>query len=431
MFDKSLQSDKWSTFTMIEDVSQILIPLPPELLHPFDSPPKLEIPSWAQLSPPRPLPLSYIEKKLQSKRAFMVICIVIAMLCLIASVSSLTAEAALYFLPLNYLLWIGIAIVVIGGLIWLTPITANDASTQVAIRGEPCIVRIEKMAKGPSLYLNGAPIAFHFYAQVSLPNDDGSLIQSVVSCQIPDLKSTDCTYHVGDYVLAFKYRKSIQLYGFAGLSDKEGIICRHTNNLLSFIKIVGLFSLVMCTFIFWGSSLRYIPLQFNGWIAVPVIIGILAGILVGAVSIYWMRRLRTQMENNNLVAVNSGSAIEFGGSNPSLDSKGYRWFSKASTCFVSCLFSTMFFFIIAIRLNVVFDQSYPHPEMIENVQCIMVTHAFVVREYKIEFTLNDEKKSQCLSPQEIIPLLDTERASLQVRSGAFGWSWVSNVLPRQ
>ena len=428
-----------STFALVmanvmsDEDSILMAPVEPEQLAPFEPPSDFVFPAWVDQPTPRALPQQWIDKQMRNKRAGAQICFGIAILCLVGSFLPVTDEAALYLLPLGYLHWGAVGFAAIGTVVLWTPVSTAAPHLQEAIRGEPLIVRIERLARGPSLYMNGAPVAFHYLALITVPDAHGELEQIVVSRDIGELKQSQCTYRAGDYVAAFRHRNRIQLYGFTDIDDAEGIIPVNSESGTSALKVVGVLAMVflvcLCIVLVF-SSFRYFPLSSNSSMAVPAAIGGVIGIVWLTLLIIRARRITAAQAANNVRAIEGGQVVEFGAQSSFQVSGFYGWFFKIILGIAAVAFPMAICCLIALRLNVTFDQSASHEEPIDNVQCIMTTTNFIFRNYEVEFTRNGKSESLTMTPQEMVPLLDIQQATIHVRDGAFGWPWIERIEPR-
>jgi hypothetical protein len=348
--------------------------------------------------------------------------------------SPITANAALYLLPLAYLHWIAIAFAVIGTLFLWTPVSTSAPHLQEALNGEPLIVRIERLARGPSMYMNGSPVSFHYLALISVPDQTGKLEQTIVSRDVGDLKKTRCTYGVGDYVTAFKHRNRIQLYGFAGIDDGEGLVSTDRDSRTSVLTVVGVLAIVFLValcFVLAFSTFRYFPLSVNNFMAVPAAMGGTIGIACVAWLFVRARRITATQAMGNLQAQQQGGVLEFGAQSSFQVSGFYGWFYKIILTVGIVGLPVAICCLLAVRLNAALDQSASNEEPIENVHCIMTTTNFILRDYKVEFTRNGERDSLTMTPREMLPLLETQKAAIHVRDGAFGWPWIARIVPRR
>lgn len=419
---------------MSDEAAKLLAPVAPELLAPFEPPPGFVFPDWVNGPAPRALPEEFIEQRKRSKRVGAQICYGLAGLCLIGCFSSLTAHAALFFLPLGYLHWFVPGFVVIGLLIRFAPLAMRELPIQDAIHGEPIVVRIEKLARGPKLYVNGAPAAFHYLALISLPGPAGQLDQTIVgSRDLSQLKGTECTYRAGDYVTAFRRGDRIQLYGFTGIDQGEGIVSttgapRHPALTVAItLSVIGLVSIA---FVLMFATFRYFPFSVNGLLAVPIATGAAIGAVVLGVMIAGGRRQAAAQKTGNLEAARAGNVLEFGAES-SLQLAGVSgWFFMIILALGVMLIPAGICCLVAVRLNAGLDRSASHEEPIEGIRCLMTTTNFIFRDYKIEFTRAGKQDSLMMTPQEMLPLLDAERGTIHVRDGAFGWPWIAKVVPR-
>jgi uncharacterized membrane protein len=330
--------------------------------------------------------------------------------------------------------WGAVGFAAIGGLILWTPVSTAAPHLQEALHGEPLVVRVERVARGPSAYMNGAPVAFHYLALISMPGPTGELEQTIVSRDVGELKKTRCTYGVGDYVVAFRHRNGIQLYGFTGIDDGEGIVKADGESRNSTFTVVGVLAIVFLVclcFVLAFSTFRYFPLSVDGFMAVPVAVG-------GAIGIAWVallfaraRRITAAQAASNLQALQQGTVLEFGAQSSFQVSGLYGWIFKTILAFGAVALPVAICCLVALRLNVAFDQSAAHEEPIDDVRCTMTTTNFILRDYKVEFTRDGKSDSLTMTPREMLPLLEIQQATIHIRDGAFGWPWIERIEPRR
>ena len=232
--------------------------LPPELIGP----------------PPRSLPESFNEGRLaqQRRRAFWgylaagVACFTLAPLPFVKTLS-------LYVLPLGYLVWIGLAIFVIGLIAYLRAADLRRAARYIQ-HGEVSLAPVVELAKTPTLIVNSVPSRYAFVAKLNLnPDSDEPLVCEVKSKDfMADFKdAVDTRFRVGDRVpivwMPGELQKTVQIYDFLEATPDACLVRRSLNTITPLWQLVLAAALIPLFFLvlFWNvyAMGRYAPLDFD------------------------------------------------------------------------------------------------------------------------------------------------------------------------
>jgi hypothetical protein len=244
-------------------------------LGPFQPPADYHIEEELQCDPPRPIPPEARQGRLARKQrnAFWVL-FFIGVMGLICSPLPIVRTWGLYFLPLQYLLWISVACL---SFAFLGPIARLLVSGPYRYieEGIPLVARIRELILQPALIHNGQPVAYRFVALIEYCDSLTGQI-TVVSANSSDFgaasrNSLTTSFKVGDYVTAIYLpknpAKSLRLYGFLDLRPDIGLIATEHREETGLVKLL---LTVILGFGFFGALLwnvyafgRYSPLEWN------------------------------------------------------------------------------------------------------------------------------------------------------------------------
>jgi hypothetical protein len=161
----------------------------------------------------------------------------------------------------------------------------------------------------------------------------------------------------------------------------------------------------------------------------------LGALLLGGSLLGWLarqgKRQRQRLLQRNQEAAATGAPLE-------LEARpGSGWFGRhgvflglilgAGALLLGGLTSLCWSF----TLNAWLDRSEPELRLIRIEHLVMVTHNFLLREYKIEyqFLAGGEGKHSLLSTPDHLDQLKAPVAIAEVHSGWLGWPWVKNIRP--
>jgi hypothetical protein len=151
------------------------------------------------------------------------------------------------------------------------------------------------------------------------------------------------------------------------------------------------------------------------------------GILFGLIAAH--RREQLKIASAASAAVRDGGAIEIG--TPFLGSGIQGWVLRIVVFAGAPLLGALTALCWSFAANAWLDRSIARevPARIESMTT--TTHAFLYRDYELEYRLDAETKSSKRSstPAALSGLLAGRDAVALVRDGRFGWRWVEDVVP--
>jgi hypothetical protein len=334
--------------------------------------------------------------------AFGVLCFVLPY---IPGVSAL----AYYLLFLQYLNWIGLALVLIG----------CGCAVHYALRlgpfryvrnGEPLVARVEQLTTVRAAIGHGA---FAYQATLVYRHPEtGALTQTAVkSRDIAPLKQYRYAprFAIGDYVTALyipgkKVEKSLRLYAFLDLSPEVNMrpdVTAESSFRATFRHVTLLF-IAFATFANLYAVERYPALEIaSREIGLTALLG---GLLL-APGIFILMDLRPPGAPRRVLSTVRSvlAALMLGG------------FTSVGWGFL---------------LNAWLDRSPVETRSARIVELWNKTYDGVFRSYEIEYTLQGKTGShRLLSTLGHLQEFRDRRAVAKVRQGAFGWTWVQDVDP--
>jgi hypothetical protein len=365
---------------------------------------------------------------------------VLGLACLLLYDAPGVDRVAQYFLPLAYLRWIGLASLGLGLWTWVA-LTRRTGPFRYVREGLPLAVRVLGLQKAPSVVVNGAPTHHAFVARVLFPDpDSGELVQMDVQSNNFSSDRMDlyeCRFRVGDYVTAVympgAIEKTLRIYAFLELSPERNITRDPAAAAASAWKtlgpvalVVGLLAVLIGNVYFFA---RYHPLDFEYQRAlVPMIVGGLVlggGLLAGVYGSHLRERVRVAARARE--AAGSGRAIEVG--TPLLGGGVQAWMLGTLLVLGAPLLGALTALCWCFAANALLDTSPPRHEHATITGLTITTHAFVLREYSLEYTLGDsETRHTLLTTPEHLDTLSGDRGEALVRAGWFAWPWVETVV---
>jgi hypothetical protein len=306
--------------------------------------------------------------------------------------------------------------------------------------GLPLAVRVVGLQKAPSVVVNGTPTHHAFVAQVLFPHpDSGELVQTEIRSD--DFSSDrrdlyECPFRVGDYVTAVylpgAVEKTLRIYTFLELSP-ERCLTRDPAAAASPWKTLGLVAIVVGLFAVLIGNVyffaRYHPLDFEYRKAlVPMVVGglVLGGGLLAAVYGSHLQE-RARVVARAWEAAESGRAIELGA--PFLGGGIQARILGTLLLLGAPLLGALTVLCWCFAANALLDGSAPRREGATITGVTITTHAFVLREYSLEYTLGDSETTHTLltTPQHL-HTLSGHRGEALVRAGRLAWPWVETVV---
>jgi hypothetical protein len=345
-------------------------------------------------------------------------------------------------LPLAYLRWIGLGCLACGFLAYAWDWMERGPYRWVK-QGTPFVARICEMVVRPSMYYNGQPTSFKFYAHIEYRDHATGQLRNLWADSaelgnMPDLFTT--SFRVGDYVTALsvdakKPEDAIRLYGFLGLKPGLGVVSRdasteyatRTRTVLAVLGSLGAF----LTALFYG--LQHMPLDRPSQHA---FLGFFLATLASAIPLYRQlaRRSREAVERvqqRNAQAAARGEALLY---EHDTQLKSRRRLALETFGLMFLVFLMVFF--TAASLNALLDRSPQRQEPARIEQMIHTTWNGIFRDYSIKFYRLDPKTGRKIGSE--ISLMSTpghmdsfksRAAVISVGQGFFGWSWVAGIEP--
>src|ERR1043166_4915644 len=232
-------------------------------------------------------------------------------------------EWGLYVLPLAYLSWIGLGLLVLGAAGWISS-KARRGPIRYIEEGIPLVARIRELVLRPTAIVNGQPTTYAFSAVIEYRDPEtGAVVGKQVDSRGLSGSAKDkyrISYRVGDYVTAVYLKsnpaKTLQLYGFLELRPDIGLLLTQATQPPSLLKTVLTVSAVFALFgaLCWNvyAFSKYEPLDLTfSQAAAPVGIG---GVVLGGGFTFWLARrqarARRELAARNEKALAAGEAVE-------------------------------------------------------------------------------------------------------------------------
>jgi hypothetical protein len=236
--------------------------------------------------------------------------------CLLADELPFIQTLALFFLPLAYLLWIGIGLCVLAVCFYVVPRELTRAKRYLE-PGEAAFGRVTSLIKKPTTLYNGQPTAYAIVANVEMQHPQTGVI-CVRELKSPDFskKSREPRFRVGDVVPVVwfpdQFDSTAQIYDFLEVMPERDLIDRDGPRPLW--KTIVL-ALTIPIFLLGGSWLLYAVGCYSPFdlgfrqIAIPIAFGAIVGLLLTTVALVLrIRRLR-ELRERNLEAMATGAAL--------------------------------------------------------------------------------------------------------------------------
>jgi hypothetical protein len=394
--------------------------------------------------PPRPLPDRLAEGPYARRRKAGAIALAAAGTgCLLLSRAPGLDVLARYFLPLAYLQWIGLGLLVLAAWIYVS-FALRMGPFRYVREGLPLAARVIELLKAPTAMVNGAPSTHAFLANVVFWHPEtGEPTQAEVKSN--DFSSArkdayQAPFKVGQDVTAVylpgRLEKTLRIYAFLELSPEVNLRARNVvreatpawKTALLLLAIPAIFVVLFANVYAYG---RYHPVRFEyrqaAWpmAAGGVVLGgaLLAGLVLSHRAEH--RRLRQLA----LQAIEEGTAVETG--TPFLGQGLQAWVLRAVLAAGAPLLGAGTALCWSFMANAWLDRSVAHPVSATVAGKTMTTHAFVFREYELEYRLEGSaEKQKLLTTPEHLASLDEPGVVAHVRDGRLGWPWVETVTPR-
>jgi hypothetical protein len=400
-----------------------------------------------ELTGPTPRPLPELLKQgphPASRRQSAAVLAAFGGFCVLLSTFPFVRTAGLYFLPLAWADWIGIGSLALALFGWAN--VALGLGRRRWVRdGIPLAVQIVELVKGPSAIVNGTPSQCRFTATVAFPHPQSG-VPTLAQLQSDDFSwdardAYDTPFRVGDHVtalyLAGKLEQTLRLYAFLGLRPEHALRRKQRGSetgspLAVALLLVGL--VVLSTSIIGGGVAygRYEPIDFRyERAAIPIAAGAL---LIGSGFLAWIwqvhRRQLRRSDEHNQRAAGTGEALDV--PVPFLGSGLHGWIVRILLALGAPLLGGGVVLAWLFLANAQLDESAPRPEPVRIESLVMKTHAFLFREYEIEYVFaHSGARAKLMSTPQHMMTLTSERGVALVREGAFGWPWVETIAPAE
>ncbi|HET7294691.1 MAG TPA: hypothetical protein VFM88_19875 [Vicinamibacteria bacterium] len=390
--------------------------------------------------PPRPIPDRLDEGPYaRGRRRTAILLAASGAICLLLARAPGVDVLARYVLPFGYLSWIGVGLLALAAAGYV-PLALRAGPFRYVRDGLPLAVRVLDLVKTPTAIVNGSPTTHGFVARVLFRHPDSGETVST------DLKSNDFSSHrkdaydtpfkVGDTVTAAylpgRLEKTLRLYAFLELSPDLHLRARSApsadspwTQALLLAAIPAIFVVLFANVYAYG---RYHPVEFEyRRAAAPLAAGAIllgGGLLAGLYLAHRseQERLRRRAEQ----AAAEGRAVEL--ATPFLGRGAYGWAIRIAVALGAPLLGGLTALCWCFMANAWLDRSQAAPVPATIVGRTMTTHAFLFREYELEYRLagSDATLKLLTTPEHLIGLRGPE-AIAYVRRGRLGWPWVETV----
>lgn len=366
--------------------------------------------------------------------------IVFGVACVIVGALPAVHRWSQWVLPLAFLSWIGVGIIVIG-LLGSLDRSYSSVPDRYLRESMSLVARVLELVKVPvKAHYGHAEYAFRALVEFRDPETGEHSCQECLSRDFTagakDAYAT--SFKVGDYVTAVYLpgnpRGSLGLFGFLELLPEKGVVRSRPlwadlwKDLLSLSALGGLFAMLM-----WNiyAFRRYHPIDFDYRSALwPMLIG---GIAFAALfhSRAWLRRRRERqwIAEERAAAQARGEEFEVGRL-PSWGMPGRRSFMKVLAFFGNIGLGAVTALCRCFTANAWLDDSPAEFRAVEIAARRIETRGGVFREYLVEYRLLDARRKNTFSttPGRWAALVNRE-AIAELHAGRFGWPWVKALRP--
>ena len=385
---------------------------------------------------PRSIPNEVIEGNLYtSRKSNLILCLIIGCAMIAFSYVPFVKSIALYFLPLDYLIWIGSAIILLSFIHFIRA-EKLKAALKYLREGELGEGKVLDIIKTPTLTHYGETTQFIFIAKVEFehPKDREPAIFEISSPDIVggSMNETNTRFLIGDVVPIVWFKEefdtTVQLLDFLSVYPPYEIKRKEkkaNNSILGYLQLVLFLGIIVIIVGFYGV-LKFMPMEFDFWgdgkwfFASGVFLWFL--VVIGIV--LSDRKQRREFIERNRLAEERGEAVE-------IPSSGMGWLLKIIMALGFLLFSNISVFGFAFWINAKFDKSTPRTVKVDVTDMIQVTRKLVFREYTIKYKHPESETEQEISSEpNHMYLFDSYQGVAITREGALGWKWVEAVNPR-
>jgi hypothetical protein len=346
---------------------------------------------------------------------------------------------ALYFLPFQYLLWIGLGLGVIGTLAYIRAAELRKARRYIE-EGEVALGRVLEMVKAPVTIYNGTPTTYAFIVRLEVPREDEKP-------QVVEVRSNEFStgqkdristrFRVGDLVpvvwLPGKCDSSVQIYDFLEATYENSLDRSQTEaGPLAVVQLVASIAAIMGIFfaLFWNlyAHGRYHPLDFDylrqGW--PPFALAGLLSVVGSLIALRQFSKKRLQHAERAAQAAAANEPVE-----TQLEWGLATWALMIFIVFPGMiLLGGLTLLCWCFTANALFDRSAAEHIPVEITEMTQTTHNFVLRHYDMKFRrMNEDKDHTLLTTPQHLEQFAFPMGAAVVRQGWLGWPWVETIEP--
>jgi hypothetical protein len=405
-----------------------------------DFPDRQQLPQELQGPVPREVPQAVKHSRLaRSQRAIVWGCFISGLLCVGADGLPFVETLSLYILPLGYLLWIGIGLCVIAGIVHLNPRTLRMARRYIE-HGEAGFGRVLALAKTPTMIVHGRPTTYAIAAKLQVRHPKtGEMCECHMKSRSFGSSEKDqvsARFRVGDAVpvvwIPGEFERTAQIYDFLEVMPEHSLVYRSKPKplwmTLALLVMVAAFFLTLLWNLY--ATEKYSPIDFD-WVSqggLPILVGAVLGLAALVAIAISLARERSRAAQRNAEALRTGDAVELIVPKAMFKRIGFGVLMTLGAVLLGGI-TTM---SICMTANAIFDKS---PRVLVPVQItnmVEITHEFLFREYKLQFRrAQDVRDIELLTTPQHLDQFTAPVGIAHVRSGRFGWHWVETVEPIQ
>lgn len=399
----------------------------------------LELPEELRGPTPRPLPECVKQSRVaQNRRNLFYGCLVAGGMCFLLEPLPAVKTISLYFLPLGYLLWIGLGLCAIGILGYLLAPEFKRACKYIE-QGEAAFGRVLELVKTPTLLVHGNPSMYAIVANVRMVNPEtGQLCDQAMKSRdfgTSFKEQISTRFRIGDLVpvvwMPNQFDKTAKIYDFLEITPEASLLREGARQTPLYQVVLGVMLIVGIIFsLGWNVYAlgRYSPLDFDfaGQGFWPITIGGVLGLAGGVALIYTKLRTGRRIQKQNAEAQAAGQAVE-------VVAKRSRW-SKVLWYVILPLGCALLMAGTVVSwcytANALLDKSPRQAEPVIITGAIQTTHKGIIREYTLKYRRREDKKDRSLmTTPEHIDKFVAPVGMAQVRNGWLGWKWVETIDP--
>ena len=389
--------------------------------------------------PPRPIPDRLLDGPYaRSQRTGAIVAAAAGLAALLLSGAPGIERLGLYVLPLRYLPWVGLGLLLLAA-VGYARYALRRGPYEYVREGMPLAARVIDLVKTPTQIVNGAPSMHAFVALVTFrhPETGAPTQAQVKSSEFSSARKDayEATFKVGDTVTAVylpgRLEKTLRLHAFLELSPDVHLHASVPST-DSPLKLVLLVMAIPAIFVVLFANVyahgRYLPIGFEMRQAVvPLVVGglilgggLFAGLFLGH------RSEQKRIQERATAAAAAGKAVEVG--TPFLGHGAYGWVMRAVMAVGAPLVGALTALCWCFMANAWLDRAPAAPIPATIVGMTARTHALLLREYQLEYTLaGSSERLEMLTTPEHLRSLRGPSARAYVRPGRLGWPWVETV----